>query len=92
MDLTDKNLWEDLLLAIEEGSVVPIVGRELLLVDTDKGPRPFHQLVAEQLAAELKISTSALPPGYETNDVLCAYDKFHGDPSVINSLSHSTGR
>ncbi len=85
MNLTDKNLWEDLLIAIEEGQVVPIVGRELLIVDSGQGPRPYHQIVAERLAAELKVPADHLPKkGYETNDVVCAYDKFHGDHSEID--------
>jgi len=85
MDLNDKNLWEDLLLAIEESSVVPIVGGGLLTVDSPNGPRLFHQLVAGELAKELKVPTVSLRRDFETNDVVCAYDRFHGDPSVINS-------
>jgi hypothetical protein len=85
VDLADKNTWEDLLIGIDEGQVVPIVGRELLIVDTDKGPRPYHQIVAERLAAELKVPLDHLPAsGFETNDVVCAYDKFHGDHSEID--------
>jgi hypothetical protein len=85
MKLADTELWENILLAIEDGQVVPIVGRDLLLVDTDAGPRPFHQLVAARLAAELKVPADLLPPGFETNDVACAYKDFRGDPSNINS-------
>jgi hypothetical protein len=85
MKLADTELWENILLAIEDGQVVPIVGRDLLLVDTDAGPRPFHQLVAARLAAELKVPADALPPEFETNDVACAYKDFRGDPSNINA-------
>ncbi len=85
MKLSDTELWENILLAIEDGRVVPIVGRDLLVVDTDSGPRPFHQIVAARLAAELKIPAESLPPAFETNDVACAYKDFHGDPSNINS-------
>lgn len=85
MKLADTELWENILLAIEDGQVVPIVGRDLLLVDTDAGPRPFHQLVAARLAAELRVPADLLPPAFETNDVACAYKDFRGDPSNINS-------
>src|SRR5438046_8769885 len=80
---TDTNFWEDLLLFIEEGKVVPIVGRDLLVVETDKGLRPFHSLVAERLAAELNISIDDLPADFDTNDVICAYKNFDGDDNRI---------
>ena len=80
----DTNLWEDFLLAVEEGQVVPIVGRDLLMVDTEAGPRLYHHIVAERLAAELKIPESGLPPDYDPNDVICADTNFRGDPMAIN--------
>jgi len=63
---------------------VPVVGRDLLVVETATGPRMFHQLVAERLAAELDVPTGKLPPGFDTNDVVCAYEGFHGDPTAID--------
>jgi hypothetical protein len=88
MTPTDTNIWEDvlwddLLPAIEEGQVIPIVGRDLLVVETDAGPRMFHRLLAERLAAELKIPADRLPAEFETNDVVCAYKEFHGDPLAV---------
>jgi TIR domain/SIR2-like domain len=81
---TDIDLWDTLLLGVEEGQVVPLVGRDLLVVDTPAGPRLFHHLVAEQLAAELKVSRDRLPLEFDVNDVVCAYEHFHGDPMTIN--------
>jgi hypothetical protein len=81
---TDTTLWEDLLLAIEEGQVVPLIGRDLLVVETDAGPRLYHHIVAERLAAQLNISPEHLPADFDPNDVICAYENFHGDPMAIN--------
>ena len=39
MSTLDDDAWEDLLSFIEERRVIPIVGPELLLVNTDQGPR-----------------------------------------------------
>jgi hypothetical protein len=75
----DTTVWEDILLAVEEGQVVPIIGRDLLVVNTEAGPQLYHRLVAERLAAELKIPTEQFPAQFDTNDVICAYAKFHGD-------------
>lgn len=82
---TDTTLWDDVLLAIEEGRVVPIVGRDLLVVETVKGPCSFQHLIAEPLAAELGISTDRLPPQFEPNDVFCAYESVHHEsPPALN--------
>lgn len=81
--LADANLWEDLLFAIEDGHVVPIVGAELLVVETEAGPQLFHHMVAERLAAALKVPREQLPGEFDTNSVVCAYQNFRGDPQAV---------
>ena len=80
----DENFWEEIILTMEEGKVVPIVGRDLLLVQTDTGPRFYHNIVAEKLAQELRVPVAGLPPNYDANDVICASDDFRGDPTTAN--------
>jgi TIR domain len=80
----DEVFWEDLLYAIGEGKVVPIVGRDMLVVDTPQGTRPFHQIVAEQVAAQLRVPIARLQPDYDVNSVVCAYKELNGDLSVVN--------
>jgi hypothetical protein len=67
----DEDAWEDLLDFIEERRVIPIVGPELLLVDTDTGPRLLYEWLAEKLAGRLGVDTSLLPRPYTLNDVVC---------------------
>jgi len=67
----DEDAWDDLLNFIEERRVIPIIGPELLQVDTDAGPRPLYDWVAEKLAAKLGVDTSQLPRPYTLNDVVC---------------------
>jgi hypothetical protein len=67
----DEDAWEDLLSFIEERRVIPIVGPELLMVATDRGPRLLLDWAAEKLAARLNVDTSALPERYTLNDVVC---------------------
>ena len=67
----DEDGWEDLLNFIEERRVVPIIGPELLKVETEAGPRLLYDWVAEKLAGKLAIDTSALPHPYTLNDVVC---------------------
>jgi len=71
MNTLDDDAWDDLLNFIEERRVIPIVGPELLMVSTDRGPRLLHDWVAERLAARLNVNTADLPEPYTLNDVVC---------------------
>jgi hypothetical protein len=67
----DDDAWEDLLSFIEEHRVIPIVGPDLLQVQTDSGPRLLLDWVAERLAARLNVNVAELPEHYTLNDVVC---------------------
>ena len=72
------DVWDDLLNYIEEKRVIPIVGPELLKVETESGPRLLVEWLAEKLAARLNVDTSALPQPLALNDVVCSYLGNHG--------------
>jgi hypothetical protein len=67
----DDDAWDDLLSFIEEKRVIPIVGPELLRVDTDTGPRLLYDWLATKLAAKLSVDVALLPQPYTLNDVVC---------------------
>jgi len=67
----DDDAWEDLLNFIEERRVIPILGPELLTVETDTGPRLLYEWIAERLAAKLGVDVGELPQPYTLNDVVC---------------------
>lgn len=69
----DDDAWDDLLNYIEEHRVIPIIGPELLRVQTDSGLRPLYGWLAEKLAARLAVDTSELPQPAALNDVVCCY-------------------
>lgn len=68
-----EDVWEDLLNYIEEKRVIPIVGPELLKVDTENGPRLLFEWLAEKLAARLGVDATKLNQPLLLNDVVCAY-------------------
>src|SRR5688500_2851040 len=74
----DEDAWEDLLNFIEEKRVIPIVGPELLKVETETGPRLLYDWIAEKLAAKLGVDTARLPAPCSLNDVVCWYLAGHG--------------
>jgi hypothetical protein len=69
----DEDAWDDLLNFIEERRVIPIIGPDLLRVQTDRGLRPLYEYLAEKLAAKLSVDPSVLPQPLTLNDVVCAY-------------------
>lgn len=69
----DDDAWDDLLNYIEEHRVIPIIGPDLLRVQTDTGLRPLYVWLAEKLAARLAVDTAALPQPLTLNDVMCSY-------------------
>jgi hypothetical protein len=71
MSTLDDDAWDDLLSFIEERRVIPIVGPELLLVSTERGPRLLLDWVAEKLAGRLNVNVAELPKPYTLNDVVC---------------------
>ncbi|HET9694527.1 MAG TPA: toll/interleukin-1 receptor domain-containing protein [Steroidobacteraceae bacterium] len=69
----DEDAWDDLLNYIEERRVIPIVGPDLLRIDTEAGPRLLHEWLAEKLAARLGVDSALLPQPLTLNDVVCSY-------------------
>jgi len=72
------DVWEDLLNFIEEKRVIPIVGPELLRVETETGPRLLQEWLAEKLAAKLSVDIAPLARPLSLNDVVCSYLSSHG--------------
>ena len=69
----DDDAWDDLLNYIEERRVIPIIGPDLLHVETEQGPRLLYEWLAEKLAARLTVDPAPLPQPLTLNDVVCAY-------------------
>jgi len=65
--------WEQLLEYIEEGRVVPVVGQALLGLPMGEGEVPLYRLLAERLAARLKVEVESYPPGSELDAVAYRY-------------------
>jgi hypothetical protein len=74
----DDDAWDDLLNFIEERRVIPIIGPELLKVETETGPRLLYDWIAEKLAVKLNVETARLPQPYTLNDVVCWFLSSHG--------------
>ena len=69
----DEDAWDDLLNYIEERRVIPIIGPDLLRVQTDRGLMPLYEWLAGKLASRLSVDTAGLPQPLTLNDVVCSY-------------------
>ncbi len=77
------DFWEDLLVFIEDGRVVPVVGPELLLIPVEGEKITLYHFLARQLAADLNIEKSKLKANFTINDVVCNYLQTGRPPSSI---------
>lgn len=66
----DDDAWEDLLNFIEEKQVIPIVGPELAVVQTDAGPENLYTWLARTLATRLGLAPESLPARLSLDDVV----------------------
>ena len=78
MQSFDEDAWDDLLNYIEEHRVIPIIGPDLLRVQTDRGLQPLYEVLAEKLAARLSVDAAQLPQPVTLNDVVSMYTARHG--------------
>lgn len=70
----DDDIWEELLAYIEERRVVPVIGADLMRVDTGEGRViPLERHIAEELAAKLGIARDEIPAAPRLNDVVCVH-------------------
>ena len=83
MPVTDDLFWNDLLLSIEKGKLIPVLGPDLLRVQVEGGELPLYQWLAQQLAAMNQIVLADLPPGYGLNEVVAHHVKKGGERNAL---------
>jgi hypothetical protein len=91
----EDDAWDDLLSAIGEQSVVPIVGPELVVVEVDGGREPLMQFVARTLFERLPWPGGAPASVNETNlnDVASSFIRMSPEPErQRKTITKETGR
>jgi hypothetical protein len=86
----DNLFWEDLLLYLEQGQVIPIIGQDLLTVEIEGRSVNAYRLMAERLVQDLGISADLLPEGFTLSQVIAAYPRFREKRSLIYSQTKAT--
>ena len=83
MNATDAPFWNELLLYMEQGLVIPIVGQDLLIVESEGRTVNAYRLIAEKLAVSLGVAQDGLPPDFMLSQVIAAYPRFREKRSLV---------
>lgn len=65
--------WVDLLDLVEDGELVPVLGKELLLVKTDDGERLLESVIVESLISSFRLSPEDFPKDCSLNEFSVHY-------------------
>jgi hypothetical protein len=85
---SDEELWDELLQLVEEGRVVPIVGRDLLSVQIDGEQVCLYPWLSRQLAEALGVTLADDATESSLNAVASQYLAHGGEPEKIYNRVH----
>lgn len=85
MTVPSDGFWEDLLLHIEEGKVIPVVGPELVTVRDGEQDVPLYSWLARRLAEAIELPGAELPAAFDLNDVVSLHLRRGGAREVLYS-------
>ena len=80
--------WDDLLDCINEQSVIPIIGKELITLRLENEEVPLERYIAERLAAALEIPPDQLSTDFDPNEVAIRYiEKGGGSQKIYRKIN-----
>lgn len=83
-----EGFWSNLLDYIEDRTVIPVIGSELVTVRDGDLDIPLHRWLAQQLTADLGLPVSELPAGYDLNDAVSLHVRQGGEREELYALIH----
>ncbi len=86
-DLQD-GFWDNLLDYIQDQTVVPVIGPELVTVREGDQDVPLYRWIAQRLAADLSLPTAELPAGFDLNDVVSLHLRRRGEREELYAQIH----
>jgi TIR domain-containing protein/SIR2-like protein len=90
-----ESFWDNLLDYIQEGTVVPVIGSELVTVRDGEQDVPLDCWLARRLAKDLGLATEELPAGFALNEVVALHLRNRGEreelyPQIHRMLNKAT--
>lgn len=88
MAILQEGFWDNLLDYIQDRTVVPVIGSELLTVREGDQDVPLYRWIAQRLAADLKLPTAELPESFGLNDVVSLHLRRRGEREELYPQIH----
>ncbi|MEK6372776.1 MAG: toll/interleukin-1 receptor domain-containing protein [Acidobacteriota bacterium] len=83
-----EGFWDNLLDYIQDRTVIPVIGSELVTVREDDRDVPLDRWIAQRLAGDLKLTTADLPEGFGLNDVVSMHLRRRGEREELYAQIH----
>jgi TIR domain-containing protein/SIR2-like protein len=83
-----ESFWDNLLDYIQDGTVIPVIGSELVTVREGEKDVLLDCWLARRLAADLGLPTTELPEGFALNDVVSMHQRRRGDRVELYAQIH----
>ncbi len=83
-----ESFWDNLLDSIQEGTVVPVIGSELVTVREGDQEITLDRWLARRLAADLSLPTDELPEGFALNEVVSLHLRRRGEREELYPRIH----
>ncbi len=83
-----ESFWNNLLDYIQDRTVVPIVGSELVTIRESDRDVPLYRWLAQRLAADLGLPAAELAEGFDLNDVVSLHLRQRGEREELYAQIH----
>jgi hypothetical protein len=83
-----ESFWDNLMDYIEDRSVVPVIGPELVTVREGEAEVPLYRWLAQRLAADLELPPAELRPGFNLNDIVSMHLRRRGEREELYAQIH----
>ena len=83
-----EGFWDNLLDYIQDRTVVPIVGPELVTIREGDRDVPLYRWLAQRLAADLELPAAELAEGFGLNDVVSMHLRRRGEREELYAQLH----
>jgi len=83
-----EGFWDNLLDYVQDRTVVPVIGPELVTVREGGLVVPLYRWIAQRLAANLGLPTAELPESFDLNDVVSLHLRRRGEREELYAQIH----
>jgi len=83
-----EGFWENLLDYIQDGTVIPVIGSELIIVREGDCDVPLYRWIAQRLAVDLELPFAELPEDFDLNDVVSLHVRRRGEREELYAQIH----